>query len=711
MLRVLLSALIVLACAHTAYGGTTLRIVTARAEARCSEGVLVAEPQCDGCADTQRGSWRLQSGTSEATIDLQGAIQWRVRAVARGCWSAPVLVVAGETPPPVTLWPASRVEATLTPPRGGTPPASVQLRLQSFGSDAIPDTTVDCVQTNGRWSCDVPSIPLDLRLAAPEFVPHYFWGVAVPADLGTLQLRRGASVSGRAALAARGQAGPIAVVLTPDDLLGDARGGMRAMKVETNDRGFFQFGGLEEGTYGVQATKDGWSTARADGLTVAENAEAVVRSPLTLQPLATFELLLDPPLDVDDREWSVRLERLSEWGERKRIAEAAASGGRWSAEKLETGVYLVTVTGGGGVVHEHGYRVEAGMAPLPVHIGRIAVDGTVTFAGKPVAARLRFFTDIGADVWMSSGADGAFRGALPESDEPWMVDVTPNGSQDAVRLRGLGIRNGTPQAHLSLELPDGAVTGTTVDPSGKPVRATIYVARDGKREGETKSDAAGAFRIVGLDSGEITLRAVGTAGDSGLVPHRIGDAHDAAVTLVVSPRTRRRTRVVTANGRGVAGALVRILKPSLGLINDAVTGPSGEFEVSAPAQDAHVQVIVVTPGFPVKTATVALSGDDDSREIVLGRSGGRVFVPAADMRSMPTIAAPGIPPLSVYVYTDPGTGGLPRNKVPGGYVFDLEPGSYTFCADRRGDRCVTRIIAAGAEERIEFPRAAKEPEK
>jgi hypothetical protein len=70
-----------------------------------------------------------------------------------------------------------------------------------------------------------------------------------------------------------------------------------------------------------------------------------------------------------------------------------------------------------------------------------------------------------------------------------------------------------------------------------------------------------------------------------------------------------------------------------------------------------------------------------------------------------------MPPLSLYLYTDPGTGGLPRNKVPGGYVLELEPASYTFCADRRGDRCVTRIISAGAEERIEFPRPAQEPKR
>lgn len=679
---------------------TIFRIVPGPAGAPCTHGSLVAEPQCDGCAPEVRADWRLTDGAAAASLDLSGAAQWRVRAVADGCWSAPVLATESVDPPAVVLWRASRVTATVAPPRGEKPPAALQLRLQS----SHIDTTVDCEPASGRWTCEVPATQLDLRIAAPGYVPHYAWGVTAPADLRTLQLRRGGSVSGRAALAARAQEGPITVVLGPDDLLGSARGSMRTMKVETDERGFFQFGGLESGTYAVTATRAGWSAARAEGIAVAENTEAVLRSELTLQPLADMELVLEPALD-GEREWIVRLDRLAEWGRRDRVAEGPAEGGRWSARGLESGSYLVTVTAaGGGVVHQRGYRLDPRMPPLTVQIGRIAVRGTVTSAGEPVEADLRFFTETGKRVTMRSAADGSFHGALPQPDgEPWQVDVTPAGERTRIRLRDLSIDADDTEAQLDLELPAGKIMGRTVDHSGAPVRATVYVARDGHPLAETRSAADGTFRITGVEPGDVTLRALSPAGDSALVPHRIGGADDEEVTLVVPPRTHAGGRVVSPGGRGVAGAMVRVLTPSTGTVVNVVSGPSGEFEIRAPARDEYVYVFVIATGFPLKATAVPLRGEDHTRDLVLARRGGRVFIPSHDARSLPTIAPSGVPALSVYVYTDPGASGFPRNKVPGGYVLELEPGPYTFCADRAGRRCVSRVLAAGTDERIEFP--------
>lgn len=680
-----------------------VQIVPGPAGAPCTHGSLVAEPQCDGCAPARRADWRLRDGAAAASLDLSGAAQWRVRAVSHGCWSAPVLATESAEPSPVVLWHASHVTATVAPPRGEKPPAALQLRLQSPHIDAA----VDCEPASGRWSCEVPATQLDLRIAAPGYVPHYVWGVTPPADLRTLQLRRGGSVSGRAALAARAQEGPITVVLAPDDLLGSARGSMRTMKVETNERGFFQFGGLDSGTYTVTATRAGWSAARAEGITVAENTEAVVRPEMTLQPLADVELVLDPALD-DEREWTVRLDRLAEWGRRDRVAEGPAQGGRWSARGLESGSYLVTVTAaGGGVVHQHGYRLDPQMPPLTVQIGRIAVRGKVTSAGDPVEADLRFFTEGGKKISMRSTADGTFRGALPRSDEPWQVDVTPAGERTRIRLRDLVIDADDTEAQLDLELPPGRVEGRTVDPSGAPVRATVYVARDGHPLAETRSAADGTFRVIGVEPGDVTLRAIAPAGDSALVPHRVGGADDEEVTLVVPPRAKVGGRVVSPGGRGVAGAIVRVLTPSTGAVVDAISGPSGEFEIRAPARDEYVYVFVIATGFPVKATAVSLRGEDQTHDLVLARRGGRVFIPSHDARSLPTIAPSGVPALSVYVYTDPGASGFPRNKVPGGYLLELEPGPYTFCADRAARQCVSRVLAAGTDERIDFPEEAR----
>lgn len=245
--------------------------------------------------------------------------------------------------------------------------------------------------------------------------------------------------------------------------------------------------------------------------------------------------------------------------------------------------------------------------------------------------------------------------------------------------------------------------GRTVDPSGTPVRATVSVARDGQPLAETRSTADGTFRITGIEPGDVTLRAVGPAGDSALVPHRIGESDDEELTLVVPPRTQTGGRVLSLGGRGVAGAMVRVLTPSTGTVVDVISGPSGEYEIRAPARDEYVYVFVIATGFPSKATAVSLRGEDHTRDLVLAPRGGRVFIPSHDARSLPTIAPSGVPALSVYVYTDPGASGFPRNKVPGGYVFELEPGPYTFCADRAGRRCVSRVLAAGTDERIEFP--------
>jgi hypothetical protein len=588
-----------------------------------------------------------------------------------------------------------------TPARGHPAPDALALHVR--GKD-VPDATVDCSREKQRWVCDVPAAPVDLRFAAPGFVPHYLWDVrAEPGkrvDAGTLALRPGVSISGRAAVSAREDRGPITITLSPDAFTDTPRQAiLQTFRATTNDRGFFQIAGFEPGAWTVTASKEGWSAAR-QSIVVRDGGETVLPDTLMLQPLSRVELHIDPPLDIGGADWMVGLDHQPEWGVRVPIAHSAAREGRWQSAPVESGLYFITVTAADGtVVHRGGQMISAGMPPLPIRIDRIVVRGGATLGGEPAEASLTFDDNAGKRVKMTSDAEGRFEGAISrDARSNWRVHVTPKDTGATITVRNVTIAPTDGVADLELELPDGRVSGKTVDDKGNPVRATLNVYGDGV-SAKTISAADGEFAVAGLPAGKVRLRAVNADGDSGIVAHTIRGADDEPFTVVLPRRVRTSITIATPSGQPYAGAVVRVMTVRDSIV-DLVSSPAGRVPVMSPANDTIVYVTVVAPGYPRMMQAVALTGDDAARRVVLSPASGTVFVPSRN-HPMLGIARAGMPLMPLFAWLDPPPG-FGRTAVEGGHSLDLAPGTYRFCTDQTEKTCVTQTVTPGSRHRIEF---------
>lgn len=85
--RTLLPALAILAWVQAAYDATLFRIVAARTAVPCTDGALVAEPQCEGCAEARHVDWHLRDGIA-ARQSAAVPLSPHAETTARSRWSS-----------------------------------------------------------------------------------------------------------------------------------------------------------------------------------------------------------------------------------------------------------------------------------------------------------------------------------------------------------------------------------------------------------------------------------------------------------------------------------------------------------------------------------------------------------------------------------------------------------------------------------------------
>lgn len=186
----------------------------------------------------------------------------------------------------------------------GALPTSITARASSTpsaGQKPVPSVTTVCPVTRGVARCLLPAGRLDVRLGVPGHLPAFLWGVRLAAGASTrvapYRLEPGSGVAGRV----EGALSAVAIRLRLDRTTTRAgtETGRAFHQTRADARGFFQFRGIEPGSYSLRA--------RADELT-AELAITVSTDFLELgEPL-----LLLPPLHL-----SIRVEpALTPWGER-----------------------------------------------------------------------------------------------------------------------------------------------------------------------------------------------------------------------------------------------------------------------------------------------------------------------------------------------------------------------------------------------------------
>jgi hypothetical protein len=293
-----------------------------------------------------------------------------------------------------------------------------------------PKGKMDCpIDAQGKWSCALPTSTYDLVFEAAGFSPQYRWAVRVrpgkASDVGVVELKRGASVTGWAAVE-EGAFDPASCRAHLAPYLSPGRGVEMAQKVaattletRVGKDGFFQFNAVPAGIYSLEVRQKGFAPASLSPIEVRPLTETSLREPLTLR--RPFELLIaiSPPVDWLGQHWRVEVNRVDSAtpgvqaeayagsaDEQGAVAVPGQAPGRFSvqvADSRENRLFFKFL------------NFSPAEARQEVELKLLTVQGTVKLGKEPLAATLWFGGLYGSPgVKMESGTDGKFHGVLPK---------------------------------------------------------------------------------------------------------------------------------------------------------------------------------------------------------------------------------------------------------------------------------------------------------
>jgi hypothetical protein len=653
--------------------------------------------------------------TDPANVDLTSAEEWSIVATSRGCWS-PTLHVRHDTMGVVLpMWPEAALAGRLVVPKGAEIPAALTVQIES---PAVPRSRFDCAVSKGAFRCAVPATTLDVRIAAGGFAPRYFFGVDRP-NLGEVALARGGSISGIVRFDGDGpplsgvalELQPVtAPAMTEGWSAEEKRLASRAMALQPNERGFFQFARLEPGQYTLTARQKGWSRARRADIEVKDGEEHALTEPLIIEPLAEVDVLIQPPLDPYGKPWQVSLREMVPMSSMSTpIVETDASmSGAWSAAGIESGFHRIEVMDHRGSNFAYSIvEISPHMAPVSIDIASTLVRGTILLGDQPLRARLEFRNGKGTMIAMRSDAEGRFSGALPQ-DGRWDVIIFGKGAAERSQQRTVNVRSRDGVADIDLRLPDTRVAGRVVGTDGAPVTSFVRLW-SGERAflGAASTDEHGEFELTGIDAGTVYLEAESRASEnakSGFIPVTVSEVPSDELTIVLRPAARLRARLTTPSGAPVAGAIVRYLLPDRpGHTMEEVSRPNGTFTIALSPGTPSVGLTVLPPGLPVKIVNVPLGERAASTaEIVLGMPAGILEVEVDHRGPFPWIEHEGVTYSVASLRYPANWTSPPRGHRPWGMSVLIEAGDYTICGNHAmTDRCVRKTIAPGAVERVD----------
>jgi len=526
----------------------------------------------------------------------------------------------------MTLRPTGRVGGKVRVPLHEEVPKSIQLRFEpspelQVGAvgNRIPRTSIDCPVKKGAFDCEIPATDLDIRLRAEQFVSHYFWKQRIdkdqPLNLGSIQLERGASVSGRVQLPADApsklkttvQLAPYTAGLsfsTPDR----ERLLRLAFRTRANDRGFFHFTGVQPGSYVLSADVSGLVSGNAFPILVLENAETELQNPLVLKQPLDLEVQVEPSTDPFGGSW-----RISLWaestipGNTNAIVEGQiAENGRFTARDLAPGGYLVFVEdAAGSTLATEQIELAEGQDRLTLDLPLVFVDGEIHLEDEPLSAELVFGGHITGSVRLVSDEEGKFFGYLPRAGS-WLVYVEAQAPPVQRYLWDIEVEDGD---HLSLQLPDIGIEGRVVDEEGEVAGGALVRLQDETvgRKVTAEAKADGSFHFRGLDEGSYTV----AAEDGGRVSQSVNlrlrkEIESPPLDLVLQKRQTLRGTVISPRGP-VPGSLVyayvssRPGSPPHLTVEQAITDAAGGFLIQVPSQTTTVRFSVFPPGYNLTT--------------------------------------------------------------------------------------------------------------
>ncbi|MBK9373707.1 MAG: hypothetical protein IPN03_08220 [Holophagales bacterium] len=572
-------------------------------------------------------------------FDLPGAAGWAISIDAPGYWSWPETVSSGGS---FGIWPAAILGGELRLQVAGEVGEITARFVPSPGSKGLEgfpaEGGVSCPVQENRFRCVVPAGTFDLRFRAKGHVSVYRWGQTIAPGaimrLGTLELRRGASLVGKVVSNERDapKPGSCKVRLEPPGVSGTKRQGDPDHNGSGVDaRGFFHLEVVPPGNWVIVAEQEGFAQARRPA-NVLEGMEANLKEPLVLSRPARIALTLLPPQDPGGKPWMVELLESREAARAETVASAPASlGGAWSRDGLASGRrMMIRVRTSEG----HAWWADATAFELagPIHrrvldLGLEEVRGTVRLGDQPLAGRLTFGApDENLSIEIRSAVDGSLEGHLPRLGK-WHVDVASEQPsvhrQIDVEIR----RGGDGRGRLEIVLEDRALTGEIVDENDKHLdRAILKISpkAGGRREVVQERVEGGLFRLTGFEPGDYLLRAEGPGRVSETVVAEIApDGSSPFLKIVAVREAQIALRLVTEQGSPIPSASVNILRttlfPGLTSISER-TDATGRVSFRTQPGASHQCFAFAQEGWPVHVFSVT-PGLEEQQVIIPGATG------------------------------------------------------------------------------------------
>lgn len=661
---------------------------------------------------------RVSEGVVEPIV-LPAGRQWLVTGKLPGYWLFPEVLNLRqretERRQALSVWPTGVIAGTLKlGDKDDLLPTSLTARMEPpphvAPSKKVPWGEVRCpVDPRGRFTCDLPAETLDLALLVPGFVPHYRWGYRlVPGKrqaLGTLELRRGASVAGFVVTSAGGLNASASLV-TLEPILPQGGAADVAVKLQRlarreriDERGFFQFADLAAGLYRLRVEHLGFAPSEAGPIEVKDRSETWIREPIEMRLPMSLQLTITPPLDWAGRPWRVRM------GERSSVGVGsagdppyegtAAQDGRLTIPDRTPGPYELRVYDSQGNAFFRDLNpipLDAATAERFIDIPLVEVEGRVTVGKEPLAATVWFGGRYGSESSrMEANEDGEFEGTLPRGGI-WFVELI-GVAGEALASRKVKVEpNERGEATVDLHLADTQVFGRVVDESGSPVAgaAVTVGARNAPRYVWSAED--GKFSARGFDAGVVQLSAEHSVQgrrlrSDGVVVTSAEENPTGPVELRLQGTKQLTGRVVGPAGP-VLGAALTIWprNPAAMGAEPAGAGIDGTFSAEVPSKTTRVLVWVEAPGYPFQGIEQAVSSEP--LVLTLATEGGDLHLrwpmPLEEMdlvRPWPLVFRDG---------TDLGTGALMHHLTRSGQPLpapdsseitfhDMAVGEYTLC--------------------------------
>jgi hypothetical protein len=585
--------------------------------------------------------------------ELPCSSRWEASAVFPEVWSPRMPVVAD--PPDTTavirlaLWPLGRIAGSvkLADKKERLPKklAVSTLPPRSPASKDVPKGVLDCpVDAQGQWQCPpLPATAFDLVLSAEGFIPQYRWEVKVlpgkTADLGPVQLERGASMAGWVEVEGGRIEENCRARLTP--LVSPGGGAAVTQKIrnttnEVNVRkdGFFQLVGVAPGSYLLEVSQEGFAPATVQPIEVWPRSETFLRQPVTLKRPIRLELSVSPPLDWLGRPWKVRVARASDANAsfyEEVFSGSADDQGLATIPGQAPGRFRVSVSDAlDNDLASKSFQIagpEDGRQTIEMEI--LTIRGTVTLGKEPLAATLWFGGRRGSPgVKMESDSEGGFHGVLPR-DGWWPVDVASPERKLETRTKVKVEAGRDGLAEVEIELPATRVFGKVLDEKGRPMPSARLVVNTPDADVLASADEAGSFDVRGLSEGMVQVSGVFSSGEGEWTSDRIAlflrDGEETGPIELRMRKNRRFSGTVQSPLGPVPGASILVipLRPP-SLAGTARTDLDGSFTALVPAATESAVVIVSPPGHALKAFTVPVG--DAPQTLRVGREGGELEV-------------------------------------------------------------------------------------